>query len=295
MSDTGRNKTVVTAISKISERPVAKEACLVVIYGLELGKKFNVGRPQTIVGRSSKADIQIDQEAVSRNHCKIVNTGNAILLRDTESTNGTYVNDEVVDEYVLRDGDLVKVGRVIFKFLSGNNIESAYHEEIYRLTTIDGLTQAFNRRYFTETLERELGRAQRYRRDLSLLMFDIDRFKTVNDSHGHLAGDYVLRHMASVLRPRIRREDVFARYGGEEFSIILPELDLHSTLQFAEKIRKLVETTAFRFDDVIIPITISIGAATMSAVPNASPAEFVKIADDNLFAAKQGGRNKVMG
>lgn len=295
MSDTGRNKTVVTAISKISERPVAKEACLVVIYGLELGKKFNVGRPQTIVGRSSKADIQIDQEAVSRNHCKIINTGNAILLRDTESTNGTYVNDEVVDEYVLRDGDLVKVGRVIFKFLSGNNIESAYHEEIYRLTTIDGLTQAFNRRYFTETLERELGRAQRYRRDLSLLMFDIDRFKSVNDSHGHLAGDYVLRHLASVLRPRIRREDVFARYGGEEFAIILPELDLHSAMQFAEKIRKLVESTAFRFDDVVIPVTISVGAATMSAVPTSSPAEFVKIADDNLFAAKQGGRNRVVG
>ncbi len=295
MSDTGRNKTVVTAISKISERPVAKEACLVVIYGLELGKKFNVGRPQTIVGRSSKADIQIDQESVSRNHCKIINTGSAILLRDMESTNGTYVNDEIVDEYVLRDGDLVKVGRVIFKFLSGNNIESAYHEEIYRLTTIDGLTQTFNRRYFTETLERELGRAQRYRRDLSLLMFDIDRFKTVNDSHGHLAGDYVLRHLASVLRPRIRREDVFARYGGEEFAIILPELDLHSTLQFAEKIRRLVETTPFRFDDVNIPITISIGAATMSAVPTASPTEFVKQADDNLFAAKESGRNRVVG
>ena len=134
MSDTGRNKTVVTAISKISDRPVAKEACLVVIYGLELGKKFNLNRPQIIIGRSSKADIQIDQEAVSRNHCKIINTGNAIMLRDMGSTNGTYVNDEMIDEYVLRDGDFIKVGRCIFKFLSGNNIENAYHEEIYRLT-----------------------------------------------------------------------------------------------------------------------------------------------------------------
>ena len=148
MSDTGRNKTVVTAISKISDRPVAKEACLVVIYGLELGKKFNLNRPQIIIGRSSKADIQIDQEAVSRNHCKIINTGNAIMLRDMGSTNGTYVNDEMIDEYVLRDGDFIKVGRCIFKFLSGNNIENAYHEEIYRLTTVDGLTQVFNRRYF---------------------------------------------------------------------------------------------------------------------------------------------------
>ena len=182
VSDTGRNKTVVTAISKISDRPVAKEACLVVIYGLELGKKFNLNRPQIIIGRSSKADIQIDQEAVSRNHCKIINTGNAIMLRDMGSTNGTYVNDEMIDEYVLRDGDFIKVGRCIFKFLSGNNIENAYHEEIYRLTTVDGLTQVFNRRYFVETLEREIGRALRYRRDLSLIMFDIDQFKNVNDT-----------------------------------------------------------------------------------------------------------------
>ncbi|MEZ4367422.1 MAG: GGDEF domain-containing protein [Kofleriaceae bacterium] len=294
MSDTGRNKTVVTAISKISERPVAKEACLVVIHGLELGKKFNVNRAQIVIGRSSKADIQIDQEAVSRNHCKILNTGAAILLRDMESTNGTYVNDEAVDEYVLRDGDLVKVGRVIFKFLTGNNIESAYHEEIYRLTTIDGLTQTFNRRYFTETLEREIGRAQRYRRELSLLMFDIDRFKAVNDTYGHLAGDYVLRQLANVLRPRIRREDVFARYGGEEFGIILPELEHHSVMQFGEKVRRLVESTPFRFEETHIPITISLGAATLSGQAT-TPAEFVKQADDNLYAAKQGGRNQVVG
>src|SRR6185503_10172455 len=202
VTDTGRNKTVVTAISKISDRPVAKEACLVVIYGLELGKKFNLNRPQIIIGRSSKADIQIDQEAVSRNHCKIINTGNAIMLRDMGSTNGTYVNDEMIDEYVLRDGDFIKVGR-----------------------------------YFVETLEREIGRALRYRRDLSLIMFDIDRFKGVNDSFGHLAGDHVLKHLASVIKTRIRREDVLARYGGEEFAIVLPEIDHYNAMQFSEKIR----------------------------------------------------------
>jgi two-component system cell cycle response regulator len=222
VSDTGRNKTVVTAISKISDRPAAKEACLVVIYGLDLGRKYNLTRPQIIIGRSSKADIQIDQESVSRNHCKILNTGNAILLRDMGSTNGTYINDELIDEYVLRDGDFIKVGRCIFKFLSGNNSENAYHEEIYRLTTIDGLTQIYNKRYFQETLEREIGRAQRYRRDLSLIMFDIDRFKNINDTYGHLAGDYVLKHLATVIKSRIRREDILARYGGEEFAIILP-------------------------------------------------------------------------
>lgn len=294
LTDTGRSKTVVTAISKISDRPAAKEACLVVIYGLELGKKFNLTRPQMIIGRSSKADVQIDQEAVSRNHCKILNTGNAVLLRDMGSTNGTYVNDEMIDEYVLRDGDFIKVGRCIFKFLSGSNIENAYHEEIYRLTTVDGLTQIFNRRYFVETLEREIGRALRYRRELSLIMFDVDRFKLVNDTHGHLAGDYVLKHLASVIRARIRREDVLARYGGEEFGIVLPEIDHYNAMQFAEKVRRLIEQADFRFEDVIIPVTVSVGVASLKGEVE-DVLEFIKMADENLFAAKEAGRNRVIG
>jgi two-component system, cell cycle response regulator len=294
MSDTGRNKTVVTAISKISERPVSKEACLVVIYGLELGKKFNLSRPQIIIGRSSKADIQIDQEAVSRNHCKIINTGNAILLRDIGSTNGTYINDEMVDEYVLRDGDFIKVGRCIFKFLSGNNIENAYHEEIYRLTTVDGLTQIFNRRYFTETLEREIGRALRYRRELSLIIFDIDRFKSINDSFGHLAGDHVLKHLATVVKTKIRKEDVLARYGGEEFTILLPEIDHHNACAFAEKVRALIERTPAKFESHQISATVSVGVAALRGeVDDAS--QFVKMADDNLYRAKEAGRNRVVG
>ncbi len=294
MSDTGRNKTVVTAISKISERPVAKEACLVVIHGLELGKKYNLNRSQFIIGRSSKADIQIDQEAVSRNHCKIINTGSAILLRDLGSTNGTYINDEQIDEYVLRDGDFIKVGRCIFKFLSGSNIESAYHEEIYKLTTMDGLTQVFNRRYFVETLEREVGRAVRYRRDLSLIMFDIDHFKKVNDTFGHLAGDSVLKQVASAIKTKIRREDVLARYGGEEFGIVLPEIDNHNALQFGDKVRRLVERADFKFEETHIPVTISVGVATLGA-DQEDVAAFIKIADDFLYAAKQGGRNQVAG
>src|SRR6476620_998928 len=270
VSDTGRNKTVVTAISKISDRPVAKEACLVVIYGLALGKKLNLKRP------------------------KIINTGNAIMLRDMGSTNGTYVNDEMIDEYVLRDGDFIKVGRCIFKFLSGNNIENAYHEEIYRLTTVDGLTQVFNRRYFVETLEREIGRALRYRRDLSLIKFDIDRFKGVNDSFGHLAGDHVLKHLASVIKTRIRREDVLARYGGEEFAIVLPEIDGYNAMQFAEKIRKLVEVAEFKFEDALIPVTVSIGVASLRGEIE-DALEFVKKADTHLFTAKESGRNRVVG
>lgn len=294
VSDSASNKTVVTAISRITERPPAKDACLVVIYGLDLGRRFTLENPTLVVGRSSKADIQIDQESVSRNHCKIINTGSAVLIRDLGSTNGTYVNDELVDEYILRDGDLIKVGRCIFKFLTGNNIESAYHEEIYRLTTVDGLTQIFNKRYFMETLEREMGRAQRYRRDLSLIMFDIDHFKRINDTYGHLAGDYVLKHLALVLRGRIRREDILARYGGEEFSIILPEIDNYNSMQTGEKIRAIVERASFRFEDTDIPVTISVGVASLHPEMQ-DPDTFIRAADEFLYQAKNSGRNRVVG
>jgi two-component system cell cycle response regulator len=152
----------------------------------------------------------------------------------------------------------------------------------------------FNKRYFQETLEREIGRAQRYRRELSLIMFDLDRFKSVNDTFGHLAGDHVLKHLATVVRQHIRREDVLARYGGEEFAIILPEIDHHNALQFGEKIRRLVERTGFRFEDADIPITISVGVATLAPAIE-DWGGFVKLADDHLYAAKAGGRNQVVG
>jgi diguanylate cyclase (GGDEF)-like protein len=295
VSDNIRQKTVVTAISRIADKPVGKEACVVVIYGMDLGKKYNLDQPQLVIGRSSKCEIQVDQESVSRNHAKIINTGKSIVLRDLGSTNGTYVNDELIDEYVLRDGDFIKIGRTIFKFLSGNNIENSYHEEIYRLTTIDGLTQIYNKRYFLETLEREISRAHRYRRELSLIMFDIDHFKKINDTYGHLAGDYVLKQLASVIKSRIRREDIMARYGGEEFAIILPEIDTFNSSQFAEKIRRLVEKTVFKFEETRIPVTISVGVGSLDIGGEAqSPVEFIKLADDKLYEAKEGGRNKVV-
>ncbi len=272
----------------------ARDACLVVIYGLDLGKKYDVDKKAVSLGRSSSSDVQIDQESVSRNHCKLINTGQTILLRDLGSTNGTYVNDELVDEYVLRDGDFIKVGRCIFKFLVGTNIESAYHEEIYRLTTIDGLTQIFNKRYFIETLEREIGRAERYRRHLSLIMFDIDHFKDANDTYGHLAGDHILRQLAATIKTRIRREDVLARYGGEEFSIVLPEIDSANATVFAEKIRSLVERTVFEFEEIRIPLTISLGVACLT--PDLQTAvDLIKIADERLYMAKEQGRNRVVG
>ncbi len=293
-TDQIRAKTVVTSISRMTERAPGREACLVVIYGADLGKKYNLDAATLVLGRSSKSDVQIDQESVSRAHSKIVNTGKSIRIRDLGSTNGTYVNDELIEERVLGDGDLIKIGRTIFKFLSGGNIERAYHEEIYRLTTIDGLTQIYNKRYFLENLEREIARSNRYRRELSLAMFDIDNFKKINDTYGHLAGDSVLKALASTIKAKIRREDLFARYGGEEFSIVLPEIDGYNAHQLAEKIRKIVETTEFVFEAAKIPVTISMGVATLDPEATDS-ATLIKRADERLYEAKNAGRNCVRG
>ena len=293
-SDHVRAKTVVTSINKISEHAPTKEACLVVIYGSDLGRKYNLEAPTLVVGRSSKSDIQIDQESVSRAHSKIVNSGRVIRIRDLGSTNGTYVNDELIDERALEDGDFIKIGRTIFKFLSGGNIERAYHEEIYRLTTVDGLTQIFNKRYFQECIEREIARALRYRREMSLVMFDIDHFKQVNDTQGHLAGDSVLKTLAATVKNKIRREDLFARYGGEEFAIVLPEIDAHNAHQFAEKIRRIVELTDFRFEGVKMDVTISLGVAALDQ-ETTDAAGLIKRADEHLYEAKNAGRNCVRG
>lgn len=291
----GQKETVVTVISKISERPVNLDAALVVIYGLDLGRKFDLTREETLIGRSSKADIQIDQEAVSRNHARITNTTKGVRIEDLGSTNGTFVNDDVASGgRSLQNGDLVKIGRTIFKFIAGGNIEAAYHDEIYRLTTMDGLTQIYNRRYFDEQLDREISRSRRYERVLSLVMLDLDHFKEVNDTYGHLAGDSVLKQLASTVRTRIRREDVFARYGGEEFALLLPEINLAGARQLAEKVRKLVERQRFEFDKQVIPVTLSVGVSTLEP-HHREPSELVRAADEHLFEAKSQGRNRVCG
>jgi len=289
-----KSKTVITVISKVGQRPASTPACLVMLYGLDLGKKYNLDKATVIIGRSAKSDIQVDQESVSRSHAKITNDGQKVIIRDLGSTNGTYVNDELVEEKVLRDQDFIKIGRTIFKFLSGGNIENAYHEEIYRLTTMDGLTQVYNKRYFMETLEREISRSRRYGRELSLLIYDIDHFKNINDSFGHLAGDFILKSMSEVVKAHVRREDFLARYGGEEFAIILPEIDHDRAMMMGEKIRRLVQEHTFNFEGTAIPVTVSVGVATLDDSMSEG-LDFIKQADGKLYIAKGAGRNRVSG
>jgi diguanylate cyclase (GGDEF)-like protein len=162
------------------------------------------------------------------------------------------------------------------------------------MTIVDGLTGAHNKRYFVEFLERETARCARYRRPLSLLMFDIDHFKAINDTHGHLTGDYVLKEMARRLLGRIRREELLARYGGEEFAAVLPETDHPGAMTFGEQIRRLVADELFEYEGDRFQVTISVGVATIEG-QDLEPLTFIKLADENLYKAKREGRNKVIG
>jgi diguanylate cyclase (GGDEF)-like protein len=270
------------------------EACVIVIYGPELGKRIKLGNAPFRIGRSASSDLPLDQESVSRNHARITFDGGDYWVQDLKSTNGTYVNDVAVRDQQLNDGDQIRVGRSILKFMTGENVETQYHEEIYRLMTVDGLTQAYNRRFFNEAIEREFNRSKRYQRALSLVVFDIDFFKRVNDTHGHLAGDSLLRQIATAVKPRLRREDLFARIGGEEFAVLLPEIALDGARITAEKIRGIVEATTFRHEATAIPCTVSLGVAALQGQESAAD-DLYRTADAYLYAAKQGGRNRVMG
>lgn len=270
--------------------------CIVVIYTKQptlLGKRYVLDTSPTRLGRGADNEIVLDGDSVSRRHAAFERRNDGWYVLDAGSTNGTYLNDtQLRGAEMLSNGDRVKVGPTIFKFLSGADVEGQYHEEIYKLTIIDGLTQAYNARYLYESLEREMIRGRRHDRPLSVLMFDIDHFKRINDVHGHLAGDFVLKELARIVQQRVRRDEVFARYGGEEFSVLLPETSLEGALALAETLRQRVEEHTFAFQDDAIRATISIGAVQMNDLDRAAN-DLIKRADELLYQAKRGGRNRV--
>jgi two-component system, cell cycle response regulator len=288
-----------TRVTQLAPRaPAFDRPCLVQLYGPALGKKFALDQVETLLGRDPSCAITLDIDNVSRRHCIIVLRDGSAVLRDEASTNGTYLNNlPVQGEKALSSGDLIRVGAVIFKFLSSGelgSIEAQYHEEIYRLAIFDGLTQVHNKRFMLEFLERELARCARHGHTVSLVMIDVDHFKKLNDLHGHLAGDAVLRELTSLLKTHVRRDECFARYGGEEFALVLPDTARAQAIPIADRFRKLVESYAFMFEGVRLPVTFSAGVAEI-APGELSPLAFLQAADKQLYEAKKRGRNQVVG
>ena len=287
-------KTKVTPFAEPTVGTGSGQDCLVVIYAPssnQLGKRFSLGEGTTRIGRGTENDVVLYSDSVSRRHARIERRIDGYRLLDTRSTNGTYVNDVLVTDYQLCRGDQIKIGDTILKFLSGADLESQYHETIYRMTIIDGLTGIHNKRYFVEQLERELSRANRHGRPLTLVICDIDHFKRINDGLGHLAGDHVLKEVAQLSKSRLRPDDVIARYGGEEIALILPETDLAGGILIADELRELIAEQTFLFEHDEITVTVSCGVAELDATWDWFA--FVKAADEQLYEAKRTGRNRV--
>jgi diguanylate cyclase (GGDEF)-like protein len=282
----------------VPDRPVSsssREACLVHIYptGPGMGCRYPLTDVPLVLGRGGDCDIRINDHSVSRRHARIQPNADGYYAVDLQSTNGTYVNDVPASMYRLKDGDYLRVGNCIYRFLAGGNVEAEYHEEIYRLTIIDALTEIHNKRYMLEFLDRELARSARYGRPLSLLMFDIDLFKAVNDDLGHLGGDFTLRELAATVKAGVRKEELFARYGGEEFSVVLPETTREGGIAAAERIRQLVEGHTFEYEDKPYRLTVSVGVASTTG-EGVTPADLIRLADEKLYQAKHEGRNRVV-
>ena len=288
-------KTRVSQVSRIADKRMLASgvACLVQIYGKDIGKKFPLDRVQTTIGRGPDNAIMVDMDNVSRIHCKIYGGSGGHYAEDMGSTNGTFVNDgELMGKDRLNNGDFIKIGGVIFKFIDGDNIEQLYYEEIYRMAIIDGLTQCYNKRYLMEFIDREMARCLRYNRPLTVVMFDLDHFKRVNDDFGHLAGDFVLKKLAGAIQEHtIRKEECFARYGGEEFSIVLPDTTVERGVILSEKIRTMIEETTFEFENNEIPVRVSMGVSQLKK--DDTPERLIAAADEKLYEAKENGRNRV--
>jgi two-component system cell cycle response regulator len=274
------------------------EAAIILISHPEnrsIGRRYRLAPGKSLeIGRSPQLEVALpDVPSVSRNHARLEHQRGLVVLRDLQSTNGTAVNDQLIDRpTVLRSGDRFQVGAVHFKFLHEQDVEQAYHDAIFELVVRDGLTAVYNKRKFDEEIEREFSRARRYERPLSLIFADIDLFKSVNDRHGHLAGDFVLQQVAGRMARVLRVEETLARIGGEEFGVLCPETDAAAAAQVAEKLRREVASAPYESGPLSIGVTCSFGVAEC-APEMAGPADLCRAADRALYRSKQNGRNHV--
>lgn len=268
---------------------------LTVLAGGKPGTVIPIGDKELTIGREDEATFVLDDASLSRRHARFFRAHGGYFVEDLGSTNGTFVDDQAVREPVaLRDGARVQLGAVVTRFTLRDDAELEATRKIYESSVRDALTGVHNRHFLDERLISEMSYAKRHGTELSVLFVDADHFKHVNDTHGHVAGDLVLRAIARLLADTMRSEDVVARYGGEEFVIVVRGVTAVGILAVAERLRAGVEALEIGHDGVRIPVTVSIGVATQSSERSyESVAELLATADAALYRAKEAGRNRV--
>ncbi|MEI6092131.1 MAG: GGDEF domain-containing protein [bacterium] len=294
-SKKSRDKTNVVSNNTLNiklENAKKDKASLRQMNGKFIGRKYPINKGSTLVGRDPGLDITIQEESVSRRHAEMIFDGDSLQVVDLDSTNGTYINDKPIKNKTATHGDLIRFGSIVFKYIPSGSIETVFHDELHNLAHLDGLTGSYNRKYIVDYMETEVKRCQKLEVPFSMLIFDLDFFKKVNDTYGHLAGDYVLKETVRLLKDKVlRASDILGRYGGEEFCIILSEAPLRTALDIAERIRKAVEGHEYIFDENKMDIRISVGVASMKATDTSTT--LFELADKALYRAKESGRNKV--
>ena len=270
-----------------------QQALLVVLSGSRLGHRTVLGDKHVEIGRGSTCELILDADSVSRRHARVERFGGGHKIVDLGSTNGTYLNGTRIHDQILKDGDRLQIGKALLKYIAGGNIEGAYHEEIQRLARFDPLTGVFNKRHFEESLKLLLFSGRTEQKPISLIVFDLDHFKRINDTHGHMAGDAVLCEAATAVRETLNSEQLLGRVGGEEFAVACNGLGLPLAVELAERIRKAIGSRRYVFEGKDMPVTVSLGVAERAVKGDESAESLFERADARLYEAKGAGRNCV--
>ena len=271
-----------------------KPAALVVVGGENSGTLFNLTEQTTTVGRSADSTIVLDFNGISRCHFTIKFTTEGPVIEDAGSKNGTYINNKRIESpTALSKGDIIKLGNTSLKYIPKNDPDRLAYDKLQWEADRDGHTGCYNKTYFNGALELHAKKSKIMDTPLSLVVFDLDHFKNVNDTYGHDAGDFVLKELASIVRAKgIRGDDIFARYGGEEFVILLPKTNLRQAIAMAKRLRKLIEGHDFLYEEKTLPVTASIGVSEYNKDMETA-SELFKLADAAVYQAKESGRNNV--
>jgi two-component system, cell cycle response regulator len=289
--------TAIFSLGSFRPSQVAKQRLHVLIRmeGSDIGKVVSLVGTEFSIGRRSECSLVLKYEGVSRNHAQISLRDGVYILEDLGSANGTLVQGRKVQRHRLQDGDVLQFGPLVsFRYSITDAEETDMMNQLYEASVRDSLTGAYNREYLSERLNSEIAFALRHKSDTSLIMFDLDHFKRVNDGYGHQAGDLVLVEVCKQVAASLRTEDVLARYGGEEFAISVRGIDRVGTAQLAERLR-VGTHRSIRFQDSDIPISASVGCAMLNECEGEPTAEkLIAIADRRLYLAKHGGRNRVV-
>jgi two-component system cell cycle response regulator len=284
-----------------------RHPALVFLRGELLAAPIPLEREEVTLGRALEADVRVNDARASRMHARIrverdPSTGAPrYRVTDLGSTNGTLLNGQPVSDAYLQDGDKLTIGEHLLRFDLLDDIDREYQRQIHRLLAHDELTGLLTSKSFFSELRREAARSEREARPFCVLMMDIDHFKAVNDTHGHLVGSQTLEAVGSLITHALRAGDVAARFGGEEFAAFMLNADCAQGLVAAERVRSTIEEHAFaaarrgspQDTGETLRITISIGVAS-SPDDARDPIELVELADTALYRAKNMGRNRVV-